>query len=78
MIAVNARGYTPLMSAVIAERLDLIKLLISQGADPTFKTKDGDDALTIARLRAGDDPQDQDLQHIVSFLEDVTSGVIQQ
>ncbi|MDA8773804.1 ankyrin repeat domain-containing protein [Chlamydiia bacterium] len=73
LTAVTDRGYTPLMCAVSVGRLDLVELLISVGADPTFKTKDGKDALTVARHMANKSPQRPKIQNIVTYLESLIS-----
>lgn len=44
----NQRGLTALMEATIAGQTDIVKLLISKGADLTVEDEDGRDALNLA------------------------------
>jgi uncharacterized protein len=49
---VNARqqaGYTPLMGAASAGRLDIAELLLARGADPALISEDGKSAAVIAQ-----------------------------
>ena len=47
--AADIDGYTPLISAAVNDKTDLLQLLINLGADPRHKTKDGYTALDWAK-----------------------------
>jgi hypothetical protein len=49
--AVQAGGFTPLFSAAIADRKDLVELLLVHGADPRCKSDAGKTASDFARER---------------------------
>jgi ankyrin repeat protein len=49
--ATQAGGFTPLFSAAIANRKDLVELLLARGADPYHKADQGKTAADFARER---------------------------
>lgn len=51
--AKGAKGRTPLMAAVIADRPEMVQWLIKQGADPKLKDEDGFMALMLAVSSGG-------------------------
>jgi hypothetical protein len=48
----QAGGFTPLFSAAIANRKDLVEMLLAEGADPHHKTDQGKTAADFARERS--------------------------
>jgi ankyrin repeat protein len=46
----DASGRTPLLLAVIAQRPDLVRLLLAHGADPNVRDQAGQSPLDRARL----------------------------
>jgi len=56
-INVNGRGLkrrTPLMAAAAFDRLEVAKVLLAQGADPSARDEDGETALSVARDKGSD------------------------
>ncbi|MGA2537174.1 MAG: ankyrin repeat domain-containing protein [Terracidiphilus sp.] len=51
----QAGGFTPLFSAAIANRKDLVKMLLAEGADPHHKADQGKTAADFARERGHGD-----------------------
>lgn len=49
--ATQAGGFTPIFSAAIADRRDLVELLLAHGADPTHRSDQGKTASQFARER---------------------------
>lgn len=50
-VNVNGRdrsGHTPLMMAALHDRIELVRLLLAEGASPAFRTQDGGSALSHA------------------------------
>ncbi|MDQ7825695.1 MAG: ankyrin repeat domain-containing protein [Candidatus Eremiobacteraeota bacterium] len=52
-VAINTRdseGRTPLHWAILEDRVEMVELLLSRGADPLLKDSSGDDARAMAKL----------------------------
>lgn len=47
--APQEKGFTPLHEAAATGKLDLLRILLSHGANPEQKTEDGKSALDLAR-----------------------------
>lgn len=69
--APNDRGYTPLMQAVDGNRPDavrvkpeIIQMLLDAGADPTWKNKHGETAVTVAERTGSFEIRDMLMAHI--------------
>jgi ankyrin repeat protein len=63
-------GWTPMMTATIANRYDIVYTLLKNGADPTLETKTGDNLIKlINKIRT--DPQSELYQWRTKVIEEI-------